>query len=145
MPRRAKTQAPAAPQDQAYGQRGEQIAAQNQLPLPDERGPVGPPPAPAAGGAPPLAPPPPPDPLAAAMAMAPPPPDGQLTAPTERPWEPVTAGLPLGDGPGPESIPLLAAPQRQTPAARALAILAAANDNDPNLARLAEQARARRQ
>jgi len=29
-----------------------------------------------------------------------------LTAPTERPHEPVTAGMPFGPGPGPESLPV---------------------------------------
>jgi hypothetical protein len=36
-----------------------------------------------------------------------PPPPGSipsLTAPTERPGEPVTAGLPVGPGPGPEAL-----------------------------------------
>jgi hypothetical protein len=43
----------------------------------------------------------------------PPPPPGSipsLTAPTERPNEPVTAGLPVGPGPGPEALGAPAAP-----------------------------------
>lgn len=35
MPRNAKRQAPAAPGDQAYGEAGAQLAAQEQMPLPD--------------------------------------------------------------------------------------------------------------
>lgn len=35
---------------------------------------------------------------------------GPLTAPTSRPDEPVTAGLPIGPGPGPDSLGMGAAP-----------------------------------
>lgn len=40
------------------------------------------------------------------MPLGPPPPP--INAPTSRPSEPVTAGLSLGPGPGPEAIPSLA-------------------------------------
>lgn len=64
-----------APRGQPYGVAGQQIAAQQQMPMAA-------PPAPA----PPVA----------------------LGAPTTRPDEPVQAGLSLGPGPGPESIPAIA-------------------------------------
>lgn len=98
MPR--KQQKPMAPQDQGYGVRGEQLAAQRAMPLPDNRSNVvalpgaGAPPAPARDPAEALA-----AAMAAAQGMAPP--TGGLDAPTERPTEPLTAGLPMGAGPGP--------------------------------------------
>lgn len=58
---------------QAYGQAGAQAAAQRAIPLPQQ-------PSPQMGSAPPL----------------------PFDAPTQRPGEPVTAGLPIGAGPGPE-------------------------------------------
>lgn len=36
--------------------------------------------------------------------FVPPPPPTPIDAPTERPWEPSTAGLPFGPGPGPEAL-----------------------------------------
>lgn len=36
--------------------------------------------------------------------MPPPIPPTPLDAPTQRPWEPETAGLPIGPGPGPEAL-----------------------------------------
>lgn len=44
----------------------------------------------------------PPDQLALAAAQATPPPQQPIHAPTARPGEPITAGLPVGPGPGPE-------------------------------------------
>jgi len=35
---------------------------------------------------------------------------GSLTAPTTRPMEPITAGAPFGEGPGPEVMPMMVAP-----------------------------------
>ena len=35
---------------------------------------------------------------------------GSLTAPTARPNEPITAGAPFGEGPGPEMMPMMVAP-----------------------------------
>lgn len=82
--------APTAPTGQPYGARGQQIAAQQALPM-------GPPgstsPQAGASGPPPSAPPP---------ALPPP---GSLPAfgrPTERPNEPVTHGAASGPGGGPE-------------------------------------------
>jgi len=36
---------------------------------------------------------------------------GSLTAPTTRPNEPITAGAPFGEGPGPEVMPMMVAPE----------------------------------
>lgn len=66
---------------QPYGQAGQQAAAQQQIPLPQTSSPV---PAPNA----PIVPPAP----------------GMLTGPSLRPGEPVTAGLTVGAGPGPEAV-----------------------------------------
>lgn len=99
MPRARKTQPAQAPGDQAYGAAGAQIAAQQQMPLPDVRSAPAPAaagsaPAPAAAGAAP-------DPLAAALAMAPPEPPPWAAGPMD---EQITAGLPIGPGPGPEAL-----------------------------------------
>ena len=84
-PRKAKrTQAPSAPTGQTYGEAGAQIAAQRAIPLPDTTA------------------------LPPAAVMGNPTPAGSLGAfdrATERPGEPVTAGAPLGAGPGPDVLP----------------------------------------
>lgn len=91
---------------QAYGERAEQVAAQRAIPLAGRTSP-GP-------SAPPTRPP-----VAGssgggrggpALSLMP----GQLTpldAPSQRPDEPVTAGLAMGAGPGPEVLGLLAGQQ----------------------------------
>lgn len=73
---------------QTYGDGVAQAAAQQAIPVPTAS-PTHPP-----ASAPGQAPPP---------QMAPPDP-GLLTQPTTRPNEPVTAGLPIGPGPGPASL-----------------------------------------
>jgi hypothetical protein len=87
---RTDLQGPQAPTGLPYGDRAKLIAAQKAVP-------AGPAPAPM-----PAAPagPPPSQPGAAGPAP------GSLpfTHPTQRPGEPVTAGLPLGPGPGPEAL-----------------------------------------
>jgi len=96
--------------DQTYGKAQQQLQAQRTvpmapppLPLPPPGGPAGPP---TQGATSPLAPPggTPPVPL-----PGPPPPEpgsfGPLDRYTQRPGEPVTAGIPLGAGPGPEALP----------------------------------------
>ena len=94
MPRTAKrTQPPRAPQDQGYGVRGEQIAAQHEMPLPDNHSMEVVPaeaPMPASQAAQPVT-----DPaqLLQMMQNQAPPPAGGLTRPSERPEEPITAGL----------------------------------------------------
>lgn len=99
MPR--NRQAPNAPTGQPYGDRQEQIQAQQAIPLPQGGRPTmqggGGAPAPAPGG-------PPADPMASAVEYARnfDPGVTPLTAPSQRPGEPVTAGLSLGPGPGPE-------------------------------------------
>lgn len=100
MPRARKTLPVAAPQDQGYGQRGEQMAAQRALPLPNVQGQnaVAPSAAAPAAAAAPM------DALTAARSMVPP--AGGLGADTQYPDQPITAGLPRGAGPGPEVIGL---------------------------------------
>lgn len=68
---------------QAYGAQTAQADAQRVVPLPSSAAPH---PAPMARAAPAI------------------PPEGLLSAPTTRPGEPVTAGLPIGAGPGPEAL-----------------------------------------
>lgn len=60
-----------------------------------------------------------------------------LSAPTQRPQEPLTAGASFGPGPGPES--LFTAPQSMTPspAARLLTYLASLPTATPEIQRLA--------
>ena len=93
MPRTRQYQAPQAPNSQAYGQRGDQIQAQQAMPLPQTDS-LPPAQAPAA--------PSPTDPDLMAMAQQFDPGITPLSAPTQRPDEPVTAGLSLGAGPGPD-------------------------------------------
>lgn len=104
MPRKRRTLPVAAPQDQGYGQRGEQMAAQHALPLPDNRGSVTP-----ISAAPSALAPAPAQPavsleqaLQAARQMTPP--QGGLDRPSEQPDTPFTAGLTTGAGPGPEAV-----------------------------------------
>lgn len=78
----------AAPRGLPYGDRAKLIAAQRAVPM-------GPPPSAAPGPAAPSTPP---------GAPAPEPGSLPFTHPTQRPNEPVTAGLPMGPGPGPEAI-----------------------------------------
>lgn len=90
---------------QTYGKVAEQVAAQRAIPVAGS--PQSPTPAPpataggAGGGLPPA--------LAAMMGGggAPVPMPGEVTrldAPSERPGEPITAGVPVGDGPGIEAL-----------------------------------------
>src|ERR1019366_4440764 len=107
---------------QGYGEAAQQRAAQQQIPmgLPSAPGPSSPgagpggaPPTPRApsppgggpGGAPPTPPPGPPIPEPMS--------NGPLTRPTERPNEPVTHGLPMGPGGGPEVLQGVGAAARQ--------------------------------
>ena len=96
MPRKAKRmQTPVAPQDQAYGQRGEQLAAQGQMGIPDNRqappfAAPAPAPIPAGAGA---APPRDPQAILDLLQSQPPPPIGGLARPTDRPDEAITQGL----------------------------------------------------
>lgn len=81
---------------QQYGKATEQMAAQRALPMGPPPGPaVAPPMAAGAGGA---TPPAPAGPLPGEL--------GPLDAPTSRPGEPVTAGVPVGPGPGTEVLGL---------------------------------------
>lgn len=76
-------QAPRAVPGQPYGEAGAQLRSQAQMPL-----------ATTAGVGQAMAPPPTGSPLPGEL--------GPLTAPTNRPNEPLTAGLAAGPGPGPE-------------------------------------------
>lgn len=90
------TQAPSAAPGQTYGVAAAQLRAQQQVPLPKQ---AAPPPAAgggAAGSSSPATP--------AAPPMTPPGALGPLDAPTQRPDEPITAGLNTGPGPGPEAL-----------------------------------------
>lgn len=100
-------QPPSAAPNQPYGEAGAQLASQAAIPLPRAPGPsssptpsgaaAGGPAAQAPGGAPTQAAP-----------MAPPGSLGPLNAPSMRPNEPLTAGLPSGPGPGPEALGITA-------------------------------------
>lgn len=140
MPRKRKTAsgAPAAtpvpPVDAPYGEGERAIESQRRTPIPDYSGPAGAT-VPAGAGATPPAPQSPADQLQAALmaakGMAPP--TNLLTTPTQRPNEPVTAGLNLGAGPGPE---VLSTGDRAVRTLRMLAEVTA----DPSFAQLAELA-----
>jgi hypothetical protein len=121
---------------QEYGAGIEQMAMQRAMPAPQVSGvAAGAPgaPAPAPGGTPPRIN------MAELMqrAQALQPETGLLTAPTNRPTEPVTAGLSRGPGPGPEAL----AVRRGSPAGEMLRKLSM-ETGDPMFARLADQAKA---
>lgn len=99
--------------DAAYGEAKEFNELQKQAPLANV-------PQPGPGGA--AAPQPNPNPLASVV---------PLSAPTQRPDEPVTAGAPLGPGPGPEVMgPAMAARTAQyQSASQLLSSIAASSDN----------------
>lgn len=84
-----------------------------------------------------------PDPMVAAteaLSKLPPPPEGGLLGmPSERPSEPVTAGLSTGAGPGPEAI----RPEVKGPVTTTLERLAASS-GDPVIAAMAATAARRR-
>jgi hypothetical protein len=95
---------------QGYGVAAEQRAAQQQIPMgtPPAPSPSGAGPGPGAGAPPtPPAPGPPPSPI------VPPGSNGSISRPTERPNEPVTHGLPMGPGAGPEALTGIGAAARQ--------------------------------
>lgn len=53
-----------------------------------------------------------------------------FTRPTERPDEPVTAGLPTGPGPGPEALGVMSQPQLDEVGQQLRNLYAAAPNND---------------
>lgn len=113
MPRKRKSQGVQVPTGLNYGQ-GEQLAqAQREMPLPGPG--TRPQPVAGPGAVAPSAPGPatPADPMAAALAAAArmAPPSGGLGAPSARPGEPVTAGLSIGRGAGPEALPVPVVPE----------------------------------
>lgn len=129
MPRTRRYQPAQAVASQAYGEKTEQLDAQRQMPLPQND--PGQPAAPQDG-------PGPPDVLALAAGFQP----GvvPLSAGSGRPGEPVTAGLPVGAGPGPEVLPGSLFPQRSNAAIDQLQLLADIT-GDPYLATLLQRAR----
>lgn len=109
---------------QVYGAAGQQAQAQQAIPLPAQSPPPGPSGPPAAGGAPA------PSPSGAALGGGVSPGDlGALHAPSQRPNEPLTAGLPTGPGPGPEAVGL-AGPGDDTTLATLKGLLARYPNND---------------
>jgi hypothetical protein len=86
-----RAQKPTAVPNQGYGQAGAQLAAQKVVPMAG----APPPPVPAA---------PAPRQMPGAGGFATPEDTPTLIAPTQRPDEPLTAGLPFGPGPGPEAL-----------------------------------------
>lgn len=75
-------QAPRAVPGQTYGVAGQQLAAQQSVPLPQLGAPGAAAPATVSGGGAPMPPP--------------------IDSPTDRPGEPLTTGIASGPGPGPE-------------------------------------------
>jgi len=113
MPRKRKKQPVQTPTGMPYGQ-GEKLAdAQRQLPIPNA--PTIPSPSSSTAGRQQAATPAPPavDPIAAAITAAAQvaPPSGAFAAETSRPDEPLTAGLPVGAGPGTAALGLPAIPE----------------------------------
>jgi hypothetical protein len=118
---------------QQYGQGAAQTIAQQAVPMA-----TAPVPAVSAQMSPPA--PVTPTPPAGAGGGAPAP-RGPFDRPTERPGEPVTAGLPVGPGPGPEALGM--APPITAGAGNLAAVLGqlASASGDSNLAMLAQRAR----
>jgi hypothetical protein len=97
-----------APTGQPYGVRAEQIAAQRAIPMAQPQTDLTSSTPPQSGAAHPASqrPPAPPGPLPGEVVP--------LNAPSARPGEPVTAGLPVGAGPGREVLGALAGPSETT-------------------------------
>src|SRR5690348_16582488 len=95
--RKPSTQPIRTPRGMPYGEAGRQAAAQKVLPIPAAPSPSAPSAASGSSGGSGSVLPPDVDP-GALLASLP-----TLGGPTSRPTEPVTAGLPIGPGPGPES------------------------------------------
>ena len=138
MPRRGKGQKAQAVTD-VYGEGIDSIEAQKAIPLPDNTAP-----APAPEGAPAI---PAQAKLQAALSQAAEMTIDQgntLTAPTNRPGEPVTSGLPVGPGAGPEG--LAKDPSMPTNVASVTNFFTIAADvfgQDPTMAALANRAQQR--
>lgn len=127
----AKAQPPTPVAGQTYGMGVEQQRLAEAMPSPLASG-VAPPPAQAPNAASvPLAPA---DPFAAAQAMAGR--AGVLRPPTQRPNEPLTAGMTRGPGPGPSALPM----PSSSPLGDTMRRLAQIS-GDPYLAELAAKAR----
>jgi len=110
QPNRADLTRPNAQQapKQPYGEAAQQRAAQQALPMATPPAPASSPgAAPSPAGGPSLPPAGPPTPLAIPGA------NGSISRPTERPNEPVTHGLPMGPGGGPEVLDGIGGAARQ--------------------------------
>lgn len=115
---------------QTYGQRQAQVEAQRAVPMAAPTAPVAPT-APTGGGGP-----------APGMPPIMPGQFGGLTRPTERPLEPVTAGIKSGPGPGPEVLPTTAQMTGNPNTVSALLQKAAQVTNSPVLSQMASTAAA---
>ena len=117
-----------APQGLPYGDRQKLIQAQRAVPMAPAPAPS---PGPPGQSAPPAGGPgvPPAGPVPGAR--------GPLLRPTERPDEPVTAGLPTGPGPGPEALGPLSRPGGGSTVAGLLQTLASAPNATPEVRALA--------
>ena len=107
QPNRADLTRPTVQQvpGQGYGEAAAQRSAMQAIPLPTPQAP---------GGAAPAAVAPPAGPMSALPGAPMVGANGPLTRPTERPNEPVTHGLPMGPGAGPEALQGVGATARET-------------------------------
>lgn len=128
-----------------YGQGEEMAAAQRAIPLPDNR--TAPSQAPpmsiGSQGSPNQNAPGPGGNLEQAIAAAAQAPDplGGLADPTNRPGEPITAGLPVGAGPGPQAVAQSA--QQRASVASFFALASEVFGGDPLMADMAQRAQRR--
>ena len=130
MPRtaKAKPQSPQAAAGQAYGERQAQVESQQAMPLPNMRQ-VNAPPMPAGAQGQELL-----HQARSANLVVP----GGITHPTDRPDEPITAGLSTGPGLGPEALPTVKRPESDY--ARMLRLMTRAT-GDPSWANQAARMR----
>lgn len=116
-----------APTGLPYGDHQKLIAAQQAVPMAPAPTPAAPAPGPPAAATSPAGGPGLPVPGA----------QGPLLRPTERPNEPVTAGLPTGPGPGPEALGPLSRPSGGSTVAGLLQTLASSPNATPEVRALA--------
>lgn len=131
-----KPLAPTAMPNQPYGAAGAQLSSQQAVPMASPPAPSAAAPTPG-GAAPPAA-------GGVGAPMPSPGAAGDLHRPTERPGEPVQAGMAMGPGPGPEAIPGYGGGQSGGPGASMADIIgsAASVSGSPVLGRMADMAKA---